>query len=129
MIFFKTSKTHYNVQQYKNAGIIATIDNVTDNKPCYIITFTFSGKSYAVTSLRKAQSFVRSNLNQVGAYPVIIKKNGYEWITFNNVSYGTINKVKRGNRLYWYNRHFGWFDHRLNKGLLLANINYLIKNN
>lgn len=127
MIFTKTSPTHYNVQQYNNSGIIAMIDNVTDNKPCYIVSYTFNHKSYAFSSLRKAQSHIRANLENVGRYPTIIKKNGHEWLIYNNVSYGTISKIKRGNRLYWYNHHFGYFNHHLSRGVLLANINYLIK--
>lgn len=128
MIYLKDSQKTYKVSQFKDSAIIATIDNVTSDKPCYLVTFIYNFSSYSFSTLRKAQSFIRDNINNIGAYPVIINRNGVKWLSYNNHSLGIISKVKKGNRLFWYNHKVGFIDGSLNQGQLLNVIDEIIQN-
>ena len=132
MIYLKDSATTYKVSQYKDSAIIATIDNVTgatEKQNTYLVTLLYPFESYAFHSLRKAQQFIRDNINNMGPYPVIINKDGQQWLSYNNHCLGTLTRVKRGNRLYWYNHRIGFIDGSYNRGQLLQVVNEIISKN
>lgn len=100
MLYEKTTKNHYNVRQFKEAPIIATIDNVTGKeinaKPCYIVTFN-SGISYSETTLIKAHELIYQNATILVKNEAVFEKftGGYA-VKFNEHIKGIIHKSRYG---------------------------------